>query len=163
MTTTNEQAVIDQETFTVTRTVHVRATVDRVWAALTQEDLISQWFGQRATLPELRVGAEGVFGWDGHPDGPVRIEEYDEPSVFAIRWASPEGEPLREDNSTVARFTLVPDGGATVLTVVETGFEHQADARAAMEDHRGGWTAELDELVDLLEGAAVPTTGRASA
>ncbi|MCB7135817.1 SRPBCC domain-containing protein [Cellulosimicrobium marinum] len=162
MTTTNEPAVVDEATFTVRRTVRIEAGVERVWAALTQEDLISQWFSQRTTLPERRVGAEGVLSWDDYPDQPVRIEEYDEPSVFAFRWAGPAGEPLREDNSTVARFTLVPDGDATVLTVVETGFEHLADARAAMEDHRGGWTSELDELVDLLEGAAVPTRGPAA-
>ncbi|WP_251152886.1 SRPBCC domain-containing protein [Cellulosimicrobium sp. Marseille-Q4280] len=159
MTTTNEPAVVDQETFTVTRTVHIRASADRVWAALTQEDLISQWFGQRATLPDLRVGGEGVFGWDGETDAPVRIEEYDEPSVLALRWSAPAGEALTEENSTVARFTLEPDGASTVLTVVETGFEHLADARAALEDHRQGWTSELDELVDLLEGATVPPAG----
>jgi len=159
MTTTNDPAVVDQETFTVTRTVHVRASVDRVWAALTQEDLLSQWFGQRTSLPDLRVGGEGTFSWDDNPDQPVRIEEYDEPSVFAFRWASPNGEPLREDNSTVARFTLAAEGEGTVLTVVETGFEHLADARAALEDHRQGWTSELDELVDLLEGATVPPAG----
>ena len=159
MTTTNEPAVVDEETFTVSRTVRIRASVDRVWAALTQEDLVSQWFGQRTTLPDLRVGGEGVLGWDGEVDVPVRIEEYDEPSVFAFRWSAPAGEPLTPENSTVARFTLVPDGDSTVLRVVETGFERLADARAMLEDHRGGWTSELDELVAVLEGATVPPAG----
>ncbi|WP_069387063.1 SRPBCC domain-containing protein [Cellulosimicrobium cellulans] len=159
MTTINEPAVVDEETFTVTRTVRVQASVERVWAALTQEELISQWFGQRTSLPDLRVGGEGTFSWDDNPDLPVRIEEYDEPSVFAFRWSAPAGETLRADNSTVARFTLVPDGEGTVLTVVETGFEHLADARAALEDHRQGWTSELDELVAVLEGAPVPPAG----
>ncbi|MFC8923094.1 SRPBCC domain-containing protein [Cellulosimicrobium sp. NPDC057127] len=159
MTTTNDPAVVDEATFMVTRTVHVRASVERVWAALTQEELVSQWFGQRTSLPDLRVGGEGTFGWDDNPGFAVRIEEYDEPSVFAFRWSESAGEALRPDSSTVARFTLVPDGDGTVLTVVETGFEHLADGRAALEDHRQGWTSELDELVAVLEAAPVPPAG----
>ncbi|MBD8078405.1 SRPBCC domain-containing protein [Cellulosimicrobium arenosum] len=156
MTDTDQSgAVIDAEQFQVTRTLRIEAPPARVWAALTQEDLISQWFGQRTTLPDLRVGGEGVFGFDGYGDVGVRIEEYDEPAVLAFRWGASVGEELRVDNSTVARFTLVPDGAATVLSVVETGFEHLADPRAAMDDNRQGWTAELDELVAFLDSATV--------
>ena len=154
MTSANPQAVIDTESYQVTRTVHVRATPDRVWAALTRDDLIAQWFGTTAILPDLRVGGTGTFGFEGYGEFPVRIDEYDEPVAFAFTWGSP-GEPLREDNSTLVRFTLVADGDATLLTVVESGFDLLArDPLAAMEDNRGGWTAELDELVALLEGAA---------
>jgi len=64
------------------------------------------------------------------------------------------GEPIRTGNSTTATFTLVRDGDATVLTVVETGFgELTGDAaahRTAMEDNAAGWNIELDELVAYL-------------
>ncbi|WP_421743330.1 SRPBCC family protein [Cellulomonas sp.] len=154
MTTVNPQAVIDTESYQVTRTVHIHATPDRVWAALTRDDLVAQWFGSTARLPDLRVGGIGTFGFEGYGEFPVRIEEYDEPVAFAFTWGSP-GEPLREDNSTLVRFTLVPDGDATLLTVVESGFDLLGrDPLVAMENNRGGWTAELDELVALLEGAA---------
>ena len=154
MATVNPQAVIDTESYQVTRTVHIRSTPDRVWAALTRDDLVAQWFGSTADLPDLRVGGMGPFGFEGYGEFPVRIEEYDAPVVFAFTWGSP-GEPLREDNSTLVRFTLVPDGDATLLTVVESGFDLLGrDPLVAMENNRGGWTAELDELVALLEGAA---------
>jgi uncharacterized protein YndB with AHSA1/START domain len=154
MTSVNPPAVIDTESYEVTRTVHIRATPDRVWAALTRDDLIAQWFGTAADLPDLRVGGMGTFGFEGYGEFPVRIEQYDEPVVFAFTWGTP-GEPLREDNSTLVRFTLVADDDATLLTVVESGFDLLGrDPLAAMEDNRGGWTAELDELVTLLEGAA---------
>ena len=95
MATVNPQAVIDTESYQVTRTVHIRATPERVWAALTRDDLVAQWFGSTADLPDLRVGGMGTFGFEGYGEFPVRIEEYDEPVVFAFTWGSP-GEPLRD-------------------------------------------------------------------
>jgi len=159
MTSIDQQAVIDPEKFQVTRTVHVHATPDRVWAALTRDDLIAQWFGQRASLPDLRVGGEGVFGFDGFGEFAVRIDEYDEPAAFAFTWTNQPSTPLRDDNSTQVRFTLAPDGPGTLLSVVESGFDHLGDGSAhAMESNRSGWTGELDELVAFLESAhqAVP-------
>lgn len=100
----------------------------------------------------LRAGAAGTFGWDAHGDFPARVEAWEEPHRFAFRWGTP-GEPIREDNSTVATFSLERDGDVTRLTVVETGFERLADAgvrRAALEGNREGWTEELDDLVALL-------------
>src|SRR4051812_40890762 len=111
-------AIIDRENFTVTRTVHIKATPERVWAALTRSDLITRWLGSTAHLPDLRVGGEGTFGFDGYGEFPVRIDEYDEPAVFAFTWGTPpaprEGEPsnLTPENSTQVRYTLVPDGDA---------------------------------------------------
>lgn len=161
MTTTNEPAVVDSESFTVSRTVTIDAPPERVWAALTQEDLISGWFGQRTELPDLRVGGAGVFSWPDVPDVQVRIEEYDPTTVFAFRWGAPVGEPMDESNSTVARFTLAAGSAGTVLRVVETGFELVEDTTGTLESHRQGWTSELDELVVLLEGALATDGGRA--
>ncbi|MEZ0446350.1 SRPBCC domain-containing protein [Cellulomonas sp. ICMP 17802] len=150
---TQQPAVVDTESYTVSRTVHVRATPARVWAALTRDDLITRWFGTMASLPDLRVGGEGTFGFEGYGEFPVRIEELDEPVVFAFRWGTP-AEPIRPDNSTLVRFTLVADGDATVLSVVESGFDLLGrDPFEAMSSNRQGWTEELDELVAYLEGA----------
>jgi uncharacterized protein YndB with AHSA1/START domain len=147
-------AVVDSENYSITRTVRIKAAPDRVWAALTRSDLITQWFGSKASLPDLRVGGEGSFGFEGYGEFPVRIDEYDEPAVFAFTWGTP-GEPLAPENSTQVRYTLVPDGAATVLSVVETGFGLLSrDPIEAMSSNRQGWTEELDQLVAYLEGSA---------
>lgn len=148
-------AVVDSETFTVTRTVRIKTTPDRVWAAITRPDLITQWLGNKAELPDLRVGGAGTFGFEGYGEFPVRIDEYDEPAVFAFTWGTP-GAPLAADNSTLVRYTLVPDGDdATILSVVESGFGLLGrDPVEAMNSNREGWTSELDELVAYLEGSA---------
>ena len=153
MSTTNAPAVINAEQFQVTRSVHIQASPERVWAALTQEDLLIQWFGQKASLPDLRVGGEGVIGFDGHGEVPLRIDVYDRPSVFAFTWGRPNEGPLRDDNCTQVRFTLVADGESTILSVVESGFDNFSDPIGSMEGNRGGWTAELDELVAFVEAS----------
>lgn len=163
MTTTDQQASIDTETFQVTRTLLIHAAPPTVWAALTQDDLIARWFGQRASLPDLRVGGEGTFGFDGYGEFAVRIEEYDEPRTFAFTWTNQSGAPLRPDNSTLVRFTLTPEGEGTVLAVVESGFERLGGgAGDAMTSNRSGWTGELDELVAFLEDATRPVAGPAA-
>ena len=108
---------------------------------------------------EPRVGGEGVFGFEGYGEFPVRIDEYDEPVVFAFTWGTPaaEGEvaSLTPQNSTQVRFTLVADGDATILSVVESGFGLLGrDPIEAMNSNRQGWTDELDELVAYLEGTS---------
>jgi len=157
--TVNDPSTIDADAFTVRRTVRIAAAPDRVWAAVTRPELITQWFGNMAELDRLEVGAEGEFGFEGYGRFPVRIEELDAPHVIAYRWGNENATPtktLDPEHSTVFRFTLEPlDGGtATRLTVVESGFDRLDDPAAAMEGNRGGWDSELDELVAFVEGSA---------
>lgn len=148
-------STLDETAHTVTRTVRVAASRDLVFEVLTQPSQIAQWFGQRADFPDgVHAGAHGTVGWVDHGDFPVRIDRYDAPTAFAFTWGTP-GEPIREDNSTTATFTLEKDGEETQLTVVESGFDTlgaAAGRRAAMEDNARGWTEELDELVAHVDG-----------
>jgi len=155
--TINDPSTIDADAFTVSRTVTIAATADKVWAAVTRPELITQWFGDVAQLDRLEVGAEGVFGFEGYGRFPIRIEEVDAPRSIAYRWGNENATPTDlDEHSTVFRFTLEPlDGGAaTQLTVVESGFDNLADPAKAMESNRGGWDSELDELVAFVEGSA---------
>ncbi|GAA1439197.1 SRPBCC family protein [Leifsonia poae] len=156
--TSNEPSVVDAGEFTVRRTIGIAAPLEKVWAAITEPALISQWFPQRATLDGSGAGATGVFSWDDYGDVPFVIEELDEPRMIAYRWGNsdPAGAAqVDRDHSTVFRFTVEPlDDGGTRLTVVETGFDTLADPAAGMESNRGGWNSELDELVAYLEGGA---------
>ena len=150
MTEHQTAALVDDTTSTVTRTVRVDAPPARVFEVLTREDLVAQWFGQRASLPDLRVGATGTLGWDGQDDEPVRIEAYDPPCRFAFAWPGCGGD-LTDATALTVTFTLEPDGDGTLLTVVETGFDKLGDERLRqLADHRDGWTSELDELVQLV-------------
>ena len=145
-------------TFTVRRTIHIAAPIEKVWSAVTEPEHISRWFGQ-AAFDGSGVGATGTLTWPDDGSIPVRIEAIDAPRMVSYRWGNDDAlgerpDELDDAHSTVFTFTLeaVPDG--TQLTVVETGFETTSDPAANLEDHRGGWDAELDKLVALLEGGS---------
>lgn len=159
--TDNQASVVDEAAFSVRRTIHIAAPLEKVWAAVTVPDLISEWFGRtvfdRAVSDGL-AGAAGTITWPEREPIPVRIEAVDAPRSVTYRWCNPcLGEPVPAEiddaHSTVFTFTLEPVDGGTSLTVVESGFETTSDPAADMESHRGGWNGELDKLVALLEGA----------
>jgi len=152
--TANDQSVIDG--FTVRRTIHINAAIDKVWAAITQPEHLAQWFPERATLEPLAVGATGAFDWSDHGSFPVVIEALDAPHSISYRWGNDNAKSIALDveHSTVFTFTLVEVADGTQLTVVETGFETLTDPAGSLEGNRGGWNSELDELVAYLEGAA---------
>ena len=155
---TNASAVADEGTFTVRRTIQINATPEKVWAAITEPALISQWFG-RAEFAGSGPGAVGTLTWDDHGSFPVRIEAVDAPRSITYRWSNDDAlgdipDELDVEHSTVFTFTLEPVEGGTQLTVVESGFENTSDAAANLEFHRQGWDSELDELVALVEGVS---------
>ncbi|WP_116952328.1 SRPBCC family protein [Jiangella endophytica] len=153
--TTNPTSVVDHDALTVRRTIHIAASVDKVWRAVTEPERISQWFGQ-TVLPGGAAGAQGTITW---PDGvtvPIRVEKIDPPRMVSYRWGNDETDAAVTDDldvrpSTVFTFTLEPVDEGTQLTVVESGFEALTDPAGALESHREGWDDELDKLVALLE------------
>lgn len=154
--TTNQPSVVDEDSFSVRRTIHIAATVEKVWIAVTAPEHISRWFGQ-AAFDGSRTGALGTLTWPDRAPVPVRIESVDEPRTIAYRWCNDDAAGLTPTDidggpSTVFTFSLEPEADGTRLTVVETGFETTSDPLANLESHRTGWDAELDKLVALLEG-----------
>ena len=155
----NRQAsVLDTDPCTVRRTGHIAAPVAKVWAALTEAEHISRWFG-RAEIAGRGVGATGTLTWPENGPIPLRVEAFDEPRTVSYRWSNDDalGTPPAEldvEHSTVFTFTLEPVPDGTRLTVVESGFDATSDPIANLEDHRAGWDAEIDKLVALLEGGS---------
>lgn len=149
-------SVIDAGRFAVRRTIRIRASVEKVWAAVTQPEHISQWFG-RAELDGSGVGATGTLTFGDDDSIPLRIEEIDEPRLVSYRWSNDDASGERpaevDERSTVFTFTLEPLDDGTQLTVVESGFDATSDPAANMEFHRQGWDAELDKLVAVVERA----------
>ena len=154
----NEASVIDGGTFSVRRTIVIAASLENVWAAVTEPEHISRWFGQ-AAFDGSGVGARGTLTFPDYGAVPLRIEALDAPRRVSYRWGNDDAsgqlpDEVDDEHSTVFTFTLeeVPEG--TRLTVVETGFETTSDPIANLESHRTGWNDELDKLVALLESGS---------
>lgn len=156
--TSNAASVIDESQFTVRRTIHIAAPIEKVWSAVTEPEHISLWFG-KAVIDGVGVGARGTLTFPDYGAVPLRIEALDEPRMVSYRWGNDDAlgslpDEVDDEHSTVFTFTLEPVPDGTRLTVVETGFETTSDPSANLESHRQGWDGELDKLVALLEGGA---------
>jgi uncharacterized protein YndB with AHSA1/START domain len=157
MTIHDEQgAVIDGDAYTVRRSILISASIEKVWAAVTQPDLISKWFTQSAVLDGAGVGATGFFTFSPTNSIPVRIEEIDPPHVIAYRWGNDDAaaakdggrrpETIDDEHSLVMRFTLEPTSDGVRLNLVETGFATTLDPMYNMEAHVRGWNQMFDQL-----------------
>ena len=137
----------------IERTVTLTRAPHEVWQALTTAEGLSSWFGEQASI-DLRPGGAATMTFAGGTTVDMRVERVEEPTVFAYTWQLPnlpEDDPRR----TYVEFTLEPDGDGTLLRVVETGFAQlPVDTRREIYDSHGqGWSRELAELAEHIDGA----------
>jgi uncharacterized protein YndB with AHSA1/START domain len=146
----------------VEREIMIKATPEVVWGVITEPHHISRWFSDAADV-EGRVGADGTLTW--RPGGrggrketdmvvPIRVVEAEPFRRFSFRWNHPHGAGPNASNSALVEFSLAEEGGATRLTVVESGVDavtHDEQSRARyLEEHDRGWGRHLGELRDYV-------------
>lgn len=137
-------------TLEITRSIDIAAPPAKVWAALTEQDLIAQWMGDSAEFEPV-PGGTGFFGWSEHGRFRVVVEQIEAPTLLVYRWARDSDADPVPGNSTVVRFELSAlDDGGTRLSVLENGFDELDDAASAHAENSAGWTAELDDLARFL-------------
>jgi uncharacterized protein YndB with AHSA1/START domain len=136
----------------IERTVRIERPQEQVWAAITTAEGLGAWFGNSAEV-DLRVGGAAKLTWDSGDSAELRIERLEPQTVFGYTWRI-YGLPEQDPRRSYVEFTLAPDGGATTVTVVESGFAQlEPDAySAAFASNTQSWAHELDELVAYLHG-----------
>jgi uncharacterized protein YndB with AHSA1/START domain len=138
----------------IEREIIINAPQQRVWAVLTEADHVAGWFGDSAEV-DLRPGGKVIFGWKEHGNHHARVERVEPPDFFSYRWARLAGIEPAPGNSTLVEFTLIPEGSATRLRVVETGFASldgsEEDRDTAVKQNTEGWISELGELQEYAE------------
>ncbi len=91
---------------------------ESVWRALTEAELLEEWFANEVEL-DVRPGGSGVFRWG---DGSVReatVEEVEPERRLGFRWRDAESD----EPETLVELTLEDDPEGTRLLVVETPAE----------------------------------------
>lgn len=116
----------------------------KVWRALTEPALLSEWLLPVIGL-KLEPGAaftfktEPVGGWDGVVQ--CRMAEVDPGKKLRYHWDV-------GDMATVVTFTLFPTPAGTKLSLVHSGFRE--DQKKNFGGARYGWKMMGGKLVDLL-------------
>ena len=144
------------------RVIHIERVFDapraRVWRAMTEPELVSQWWGRGHRLDieamELRPGGrwrfvehtpDGLQGFEGH----YREIVPEERLVFTFRWdgmpAYPFVENIRLEDSSDGRTRLVSE------ILFFTSEERDAVLGSGMERGMNESFAELDRVLAGLE------------
>jgi uncharacterized protein YndB with AHSA1/START domain len=117
----------------------------KVWRALTEPALISEWLLPVADF-KLQRGASFTFtappqpSWDGAVN--CRVVDIDEPRKLSYNW-------VVGDIDTIVTFTLTPTPSGTHLTLVQSGFK--PEQKKNFGGARYGLKMMGGKLVDLLE------------
>lgn len=137
----------------IEREIFIEAPMDRVWAVLTEPELVGVWFGQGTpTQIDLRPGGTMTLHHGGEMVFPTLIVAVEPPRYFAYRWAAAHpGVQATESNSTLVEFTLTAEPDGTRLQLSESGFAtlEIPDGRewhASHGSHSAGWTEKLADL-----------------
>lgn len=116
----------------------------KVWRALTNPVLLSEWLLPVANL-KLQAGADFKFqappqpGWDGAVN--CRYLEIDVGKKISWAWVVGEID-------TVVTFTLAPTTDGTRLSMVQSGFK--ATQKQNFGGARYGWNMMSEKLLQLL-------------
>jgi uncharacterized protein YndB with AHSA1/START domain len=143
----------------IERETLIEAPLERVWSLVTEPGF---WVADRESVAGT-VAKEGdsmVARNAEYGDFPVRVEKVQPITYVAYRWASSfPGQELRDDNSTLVEFTLIPEGDKTRLRVVESGFAAlpgtDEERAQAVKSNSDGWPQVLDALKKRVEESSM--------
>jgi len=127
----------------------IRTTPEKLWAALTTSEFISQyWFGMNIES-DWKVGSPWKLIY---PDGRIadtgEILEIDPPRRLVLKWRNEFRPELKAEGYARCSMELEAQDNAVKLTINHT--IERADSRF-IEAVSGGWPRILSNLKSLLE------------
>src|SRR5690606_3630525 len=119
---------------------------EKVWRALTQPHLISEWLMNNDFVPEVGHEFKLRGEWGRVLDCKVLTREPN--GRLAYTWNFDNPDPAYGLESVVT-FTLEPEGQGTLLRVEQSGF--RPDQKQAYGGAHAGWKQFLEKLDFLLD------------
>jgi uncharacterized protein YndB with AHSA1/START domain len=126
----------------------IRATPEQIWTAMTDPDLVEQYFyGVRI---EIAGGVRRVTGPDGTPWGEEPVIECEPPGRLVHGWRSTYNPELADEPESRVTWEIEPAGERySKLTLTHDQLEHSP--KTAAEVTGVGWMMVLSGLKTLLE------------
>jgi uncharacterized protein YndB with AHSA1/START domain len=145
----------------IEKRVSLEAPQSRVWRALADSGEFGTWFQMRFDEPFAvgrTVRARVLVPGYEHVTAEFQIVAIEPEHYFAYRWHPYAVDPKMDysaEPTTLVEFRLEAAGNATVLTVVESGFDRLPAGRRAeaFRMNEGGWTAQVKNIARHVETA----------
>ena len=123
----------------------------KVWRALTQSDLLSEWLMQNDFKPvvghKFNFRAQPNPHWNGVTDCEVLVVEPDKRLSYS--WSS-SGAEAQDGTRTIVTFTLAPTKGGTLLRMEHAGFGTGPGHEGFYQGAQFGWKKMLGALDGVL-------------
>ena len=138
----------------IDKIIELKASVSRVWRALTDHREFGTWF---------RVSLEGPFvpgqvsrgritypGYE-HLKWEAVVQKMEPERLFSFTWRPYMSDPNQDyskEPATLVEFTLEKTGNGTLLRVVESGFDKLSAKRRAeaLRTNDAGWTQQMKNI-----------------
>jgi uncharacterized protein YndB with AHSA1/START domain len=131
-------------------TIHAPAA--RVWEALTNPDLIKQYFFGTDVVTDWKVGSPIYYRgeWEGRAfEDKGKILEYErEKRLVSTHWSPLSGVPDTPENYHTVTYTLSEQDGNTTVSILQ---DNNASEQEKQQSEKN-WDMMLDGLKKLLEG-----------
>jgi len=145
----------------IVKTIDLKASVERVWRAITDYNEFGEWFRVALENP-FAVGekTEGNITYPGyeHMRLEAMVKTMDTNSLFAFSWC-----PVPDENGnapiggmeTLVEFKLVAMESGTRLTITESGFAalpEDVNRAEALQRNTEGWEIQTENIAAHVEG-----------
>lgn len=137
---------------------YIRTTPERLWAALTTAEFMTQyWMGVHAES-EWTVGSAWMLIFaDGRIADTGEIVEVDRPKRLVIKWRNEFRPELKAEGYSRCTMQLEPVDGTVKLTITH---EMEQPGSKFIEAVSNGWPRILSNLKSLLETGEVALKSR---
>jgi uncharacterized protein YndB with AHSA1/START domain len=131
---------------------------ETIWQALTEPELIEQWFMATDFAPEVgqkfSFRTNPVGAWDGVSEGEVLAAEPFWRLQYSWRGGSHELEGFGHYIDTVLTWTLSPLPNGTHVRLEHAGFTKDSAAVHALMSSENGWAALVTRLAKVVTDLA---------
>jgi uncharacterized protein YndB with AHSA1/START domain len=129
----------------MSRNYTVRTRIEKpagvVYDAIVSADTQTRYFTGR-TSGDLAEGARIIWHWDEWGDFPVTVRRLVKDRLIELTLSSKEWQKTKDDAYDVlVTFEIEGlEGGATMLSISESGWKTDADGLKGSHDNCSGWT-----------------------
>lgn len=141
----------------IEREIELKASLDKVWNALTNADQFAQWFNVK--LESGFIAGETTYGMNALKGFEMKmafhIKTISPKSYFSYAWTPfPMDQTFdySKEEPTLVEFFLEEVSSGTLLKVKESGFSKITASRRAeaFRMHSGGWEAQLRNIGEFV-------------